>query len=101
MGSTSRDEKPAWRAYPRSTSGRITVPVPTEPSWDIPSGRQTTIEMPYISCSTGSPGPLNRSGTRSSITIMLPPSASSSRAADRTDTGSGRSWMHSNAVTRS
>ena len=85
----------------RSVSGRMTVPVPTDPSWERPSGRQTSIEMPYISCSTESPGPVKASGTRSSMTSTVPPGFTIRRAERRTPTGSGRSWMHSNAATRS
>ena len=99
-GRTSTSSKPASRAYSRRVSRRITVPVPTECGCDSPSGRQMRMEMPYISCSTGSRAG-EASGTRSSITRTVPPGRTIRRAARSTPTGSGRSWMHSNAATRS
>jgi hypothetical protein len=75
----------------------MTVPVPADGLEDMPSGRQMNRLTPYMNRSTSSPGAVNSSATASSITTTTPSGFTASRTADRTCTGRGMSWTHSNA----
>ena len=80
---------------------RITVPVAADGWLDMPSGRQTSSEKPYISLSRSSPGAVNSGCTASSITTVTPSGAVARRAVARNSTGAERSWTHSKAKTAS
>ena len=77
----------------------MTVPVAAEGVSARPTGRQQRTLYVYMIRSTSSPGAVNASATRSSMTITAPSSATSPRSDRSTSTGCDMSWTASKTVT--